>query len=46
MKRFYFYPKNAVYAFDVYAENEKKARRWIRGFLGLKTLHGVAVWES
>jgi hypothetical protein len=45
-KKFYFLPKGAVYAYDVYATSERKARKRIREFMGVKTLHSVQVWDS
>ena len=45
MKKFYFITKFDFYAMDIYANNIREAKRKIREFLGVKTLHGVQVWE-
>lgn len=45
MKRYYFKPRAAMYAFDIWAHNEQDARKLIRKHLGVKTLRGVEVWQ-
>lgn len=46
MHRFWAHQPGMVYAVNIYADNEREARRKLREFLGVRRLRpGSAVWR-